>query len=180
MFQSSVTDFNFGTETCDTSKYWKRWMVGRWIEQTESLVLCSKSFFSSSIFQIICLQRSRQLWYFHFSFLQRSQLKKWSQNHSLHDSRERRHSKSEQIGGDRFFAPNLAEKVRKLRKQNFLTKVRKSSKCYEFCDNIAHLLRKYDVCTMYIWVSFCRAGILAVSCHFFLKSRAFVWLNLIR
>ena len=87
MFQSSVTDFNFGTETCDTSKYWKRWMVGRWMEPTESLVLCSKSFFSSSIFQIICLQRSRQLWYFHFSFLQRSQLKKWSQNHSLHDSR---------------------------------------------------------------------------------------------
>ena len=86
MFHSSVTDFNFGTETCDTSKYWKRWMVGRWMEPTESLVLCSKSFFSSSIFQIICLQRSRQLWYFHFSFLQRSQLKKWSQNHSLHDS----------------------------------------------------------------------------------------------
>ena len=61
-------------------------MVGRWMEPTESLVLCSKSFFSSSIFQIICLQRSWQLWYFHFSFLQRSQLKKWSQNHSLHDS----------------------------------------------------------------------------------------------
>ena len=75
MFRLSVTDFNFGTETCDTSKYWKRWMVGRWMEPTESLVLCSKSFFSSSIFQIICLQRSRQLWYFHFSFLQRSQLK---------------------------------------------------------------------------------------------------------
>ena len=25
-----------------------------------------------------------------------------------------------------------------------------------------------------IWVSFCRAGILAVSCHFFFKNRAFV------
>ena len=81
MFQSSVTDFNFGTETCDTSKYCKWWLVGRWMEPTESLVLCKPS-----IFQIICHYRSRQLLYFHFSFLQRSQLKKWSQNHSLHDS----------------------------------------------------------------------------------------------
>ena len=28
-----------------------------------------------------------------------------------------------------------------------------------------------------IWVSFCRAGILAISCHIFSKSRTFVWPN---
>ena len=32
----------------------------------------------------------------------------------------------------------------------------------------------------HIWVSFCRAGILAISCHIFSKSRAFVWPNLMR
>ena len=30
---------------------------------------------------------------------------------------------------------------------------------------------------MNIWVSFCRAGILAISCHIFSKSRTFVWPN---
>ena len=28
--------------------------------------------------------------------------------------------------------------------------------------------------SVFIWVSFCRAGILAISCHIFSKSRAFV------
>ena len=32
----------------------------------------------------------------------------------------------------------------------------------------------------HIWVSFCRTGKMAVLCHIFSKSRAFVWLNLIR
>ena len=33
---------------------------------------------------------------------------------------------------------------------------------------------------MYIWVSFCRAGKMAVWCPFFFKSRASVWPNLMR
>ena len=36
-----------------------------------------------------------------------------------------------------------------------------------------------NICTLdlNIWVSFCRAGKMAVSRHFFFKSRALVWLN---
>ena len=32
-------------------------------------------------------------------------------------------------------------------------------------------------CQKHIWVSFCRAGKIAVSCHFFCLRRAFVWPN---
>ena len=40
--------------------------------------------------------------------------------------------------------------------------------------------RKRRPKSLHIWVSFCRAGKMAILCHFFLKSRAFVWPNLIR
>ena len=44
----------FGSETCDTSKLRKRWMVGRWMEPTRASVLSSNFFL---LFQIIINQK---------------------------------------------------------------------------------------------------------------------------
>ena len=46
------------------------------------------------------------------------------------------------------------------------------------CMRTIHTLGFWPV--IHTHMGFCRAEILAVSCHFFFKSRAFVWLNLIR
>ena len=36
--------------------------------------------------------------------------------------------------------------MHKSRRQDYATKVRLSSKCNEYCDKIAYLLTKYDIC----------------------------------
>ena len=52
----------FGSETCDTSKLRKRWLVGRWMEPTHASVLRSNLFL---LFQIIVKQKEpdhRSFW----------------------------------------------------------------------------------------------------------------------
>ena len=48
-------------------------------------------------------------------------------------------------------------------KQNFQRKCKPTFKKHDIYLKLEHCL--FDI--VYIWVSFCRAGILAVSCHFF-------------
>ena len=43
--------------------------------------------------------------------------------------------------------------------------------------NLNATLHTFPHCNQHIWVSFCRAGKIAVSCHFFSLRRAFVWPN---
>ena len=67
-----------------------------------------------------------------------------------------------------------------------LLHVRRRIRMFHFLyfDKTLYILRRYmpiNISRVFrwspIWVSFCRAGILAISCHIFSKSRTFVWPN---